>query len=74
MPETETIAPGEEVTTTEVEKAIETDFGNEENNAKMEKEAKKSASKKTIGYIVLALLLIALGWFIYKTISQTPTV
>ena len=74
MPKKETIAPGEEVTTTEVETAIETDFGNEENNAKMEKEAKKAATKKTIGYLLLALLLIALVWFIYKTISQTPTV
>lgn len=74
MPKKETIAAGEEVTTTEVETAIETDFGNEENNAKMENEAKKAATKKTIGYLLLALLLIALVWFIYKTISKTPTV
>ena len=74
MPKKETIAAGEEVTTTEVETASETDFGNEENNAKMENEAKKAATKKTIGYLLLALLLIALVWFIYKTISKTPTV
>lgn len=70
----ETTTTEEKMTKKEVETAISTDFGNEENNAKMEQEAKKAATKKTIGYVVLSLLLVAFGWFIFKTISKTQTV